>query len=221
MPSPPPQDQMSRGARAAAIAALTAVSLVTLSVLAVLVVTQKHYIASNAMLPTLRMGDFVAFAPRSLSGDPQAGDVFTFEVQTGDYHSLYVMRVIGLPGDRVSVAKGTVTLNGKAVQRRDLNETPKLEGASANAQTWEETLPNGRNYTVIDDPGEGPLDDMAEVTVPADHYFVMGDNRDNANDSRAGIGTVSRDAFAGKALAIYFATGDEGIDFARIGMRVR
>lgn len=210
---------LSPGARVAAIAALAGLSALTLAVFAVLALTQKHYVASNAMRPTLLLGDYVAFEPGYLAGDPQAGDVFTFEVATGDYQSLYLMRVIGLPGDRVSVSKGIVSVNGKVLARKDLGEV-KADDDTVTRQ-WEETLPGARSYLILDNPGDGPLDDMAEITVPDGRYFMMGDNRDNSNDSRAGIGTVERGAFAGKALMIYFATGKDGIAFDRIGTWVR
>lgn len=211
---------LSSGARLAAIAAMVVLSVITLAVFALLALTPKHYVASNAMRPTLRLDDYVAFEPGYLAGAPQAGDIFTFEVTTGDYQSLYLMRVIGLPGDRVSVSKGIVSINGQALPRKDLGEV-EIAGEDVATRQWEETLPSGRSYLVLDNPADGPLDDMAEITVPQDRYFVMGDNRDNSNDSRAGIGTVERGAFASKALMIYFATGDKGIDFDRIGTWVR
>lgn len=220
MQSAPGEKPLGGPARITALLALTVLSLVSLGVLLVLLLTQKHYVGSRAMEPSLLMGDFVAFAPGYLAGDPKAGDVFTFEVETSDYTSLYVMRVIGLPGDRISLANGVVSINGQALPRKDLGPAASAD-TTPGTHKWEETLPDGRSYLVLDDPGEGGLDDMTEVTVPPGHYFVLGDNRDNANDSRARPGMIARDAFAGRALMIYFATSKDGIDFTRMGTRVR
>ena len=214
----------SRVGRIAVILALTAVGLVTFCGLGFLVLTKKHYIASSSMSPTLNVNEFVAFRPAWLSGEPQRGDVATFWVDAGPGRLTYVMRIVGLPGDRIAVTNSILHINGEAVPRREV-ERPALAKDTATgdgARAFEETLPGGRKHLILDDPLEGPFDTFREITVPAGHFFAMGDNRDNAHDSRGErIGTIAREDITGTAKLIYFAYDETGVRFDRIGTWVR
>ena len=134
---------------------------------------------------------------------PQRGDVVIVKPPQSDAD--YIKRVIGLPGDRISVTGGTVSINGVPVKRValppamipiDANvpcDMPDLIGLQVTGQDGKpycrmprvrETLPNGVSYDTID-LGERPeVDEFPEVTVPANHVFLMGDNRDQSADSR-------------------------------------
>jgi signal peptidase I len=72
---------------------------------------------------------------------------------------------------------------------------------------FEEQLPGGMTVRILDLDPHGPLDDSGVFEVPADSYFVLGDNRDNSNDSREGIGFVPRSAILGKAAYKYVTAG--------------
>ncbi len=212
----------SRGAKIAGITALTLISLVTLTLFSGLLVTRKHPIASSAMNPTLYSDEHIMVAPMMFSGAPKAGDVTTFWVGHGDHRYLYVMRVIGEPGDRVALKDGRVSINGNVLQRKDLGPVQPEGAGGLPLRLFEETLPSGYSYLVLDDPDSGGLDDMDEMTLPADRYFVLGDNRDNSNDSRsANVGAIPRDDFAGKVLLIHISYDNTGIRFDRIGTWVR
>ena len=216
---------LSRTGRIAAISALTAVGLVTFCVLGFLVLTKKHVIVSSAMSPTLNINEFVAFRPSWLSAEPQRGDVATFWVDAGQGNRvIYVMRIVGLPGDRIAVKDSVLHINGEAVPRREVERPPlpKDTAVGPGARVFEETLPGGHNHLILDDPAEGFFDAFAETAVPPGHYFLMGDNRDNAHDSRGErIGMIAREDITGTAKLIYFAYGDTGIRFDRIGAWVR
>lgn len=136
---------------------------------------------------------------------PQRGDIviLTPPGKTSDY----IKRVIGLPGDTLEMHGGTLYINGRAVKReprpavrvavdanapcdRDLASRQVL-GADGKAYcelpVYRETLPSGRSYDTID-LGPSDVDDFARVTVPPDHVWVQGDNRDKSADSRVPAG---------------------------------
>lgn len=165
----------SRGAKIAAISALTLVSLCTLTLFASVLLTRRHEIVSSAMNPTLYSGEHVTASPLWFSGPPKPGDVSTFWVGSGQRRALYIMRVIAGPGDRVALKEGVVWINGAAVDRQDLGKID-LDAAYGQPHLFRETLPNGASYVVLEAPGEGMFDNMDEITLPADRYFVLGDN---------------------------------------------
>ena len=142
---------------------------------------------------------------------PEYGDIVI--VVPPDRDEDYIKRVIGLPGDRVAVVNGQIILNGKAVPQSvepplelpvDPNQPcppevfPNLRYRDAGGRWFcelpilRETLPNGATYTIIDHKADQPLDNFAEIRVPTDHVFLMGDNRDHSADSRAGAGPFEK-----------------------------
>lgn len=143
-----------------------------------------------------------------LSHKPERGDVVVFR-PLHDIKTDYIKRLIGLPGDRVQVRGGILYLNGEAVQRefiatqsfKDWKATyrsDKLEEQLVEVRSYRETLPNGVNYITFD-RYESDLDETEEFVVPQGHYFMMGDDRDNSDDSRARVGMVPFENFVGKA----------------------
>ncbi len=144
----------------------------------------------------------------------------------------YIKRVIGLPGDRLEVRSGVVILNGKPVKRAnkgfmripvDANqpcndsEYPGALTRDSTGKSWcqlpvfRETLPNGRSYDTIDLGYDWRVDDFAPITIPADHVFLMGDNRDRSADSRVPLenrglgGAVPYENIGGRAEFITFS----------------
>lgn len=176
----------------------------------------ENFIAvGEAMSPTFETGDCALMRhmkPREEDIEP--GTVIGFEPQIGD--PIRVFRVVGKPGDRIALRNGQLVLNGQQVLRDYLGKSeivfpdvapfPRCESVTKPgevcARSWfKETLPNGASYEVLD-IGETRGDFMMEVVVPPRHFFVLGDHRDNANDSRfpkakGGQGLVSLQSIVG------------------------
>ena len=130
-----------------------------------------------------------------------------------------IKRVIGLPGDEISVRGGVLFINGKEVPRQRIADFVTREdgGASRPIPAYEETLPNGVKYTVLVAEPSGPFENIGPYKVPAGKYFMLGDNRDNSVDSRAvsGVGYVPFENLVGRA-ALLFSRSPE-----RFGIAVR
>jgi signal peptidase I len=113
--------------------------------------------------------------------------------------------VVGVPGDRIQMIDGVLHINGVAVERESLGDVSFGDeyGGSVEAQLYRETLPGGASYRTLD-RGDGELDNTRVFVVPANHYFVMGDDRDNSADSRVPsvVGYVPFDNFVGRVVQV-------------------
>lgn len=160
---------------------------------------------------------------------PERGDIVI--VTPPGQKADYIKRVIGLPGDTLEMIDGQLIINGKPVKREARPATmipidenvpcfpdefadarvPAANGeAYCRLPVFRETLPNGVYYDTID-LGYSPVDDFAKITIPADHVFLMGDNRDKSADSRVDLaqqglgGPVPVENIGGRAEFITFS----------------
>ena len=186
---------------------------------------QPFSIPSGSMRPTLLEGDYLfvnkwsygysrhsfPFSPDLFKGriwgsDPRRGDVAVFRYPP-DPTLDYIKRVIGLPGDRIQMREGVLYINGEAVKREKVGQidNPDITEVNRPVDVYRETLPNGVTYDTLDITPNGISDDTREFVVPPGHFFMMGDNRDNSNDSRMSVGFVPLENFIGKANIIFFS----------------
>lgn len=153
------------------------------------------------MAPALILGDAAVMVPYPTGANPRRGDVIAFR-DPADAATVQIFRVVGLPGDTVRLEGGMVILNGVPLAREAVgNYVIDFGFEMRPAQAWRETLPGGAGYDVLETDIAGFLDDTPEYRVPPGHYFVLGDNRDNANDSRGvfgGMGYVPLDGILGR-----------------------
>ena len=189
---------------------------------------EPFHIPSGSMKRTLLVGDYlfvskysygysrysfpfgmIPFSGRIFqSNQPERGDIIVFRTPS-DTRTDFIKRLIGLPGDRIQVKDGVLYINGVAVKREKAGEYIDNEGGDGEKilQIFRETLPNGVSYDTLDETKNGRLDNTGEYLVPKGHYFMMGDNRDNSQDSRVldMVGYVPAENFIGKARIIFFS----------------
>lgn len=196
-------------------------------------VAEPFRIPSGSMMPTLLVGDFIMVNKFSYGirlpvtrtkifdvGSPERGDVAVFKYPRNPEED-YIKRVIGLPGDEIEFRDRVLYVNGEP-QPAERVGTFEGEGSGevmSGATLFEETL-NERSYHTLMREERPSLE--GRVTVPEGYYFMVGDNRDNSNDSRT-WGFVSEDLLVGRALFIWLHWDyNEGYrDFSRIGQAIR
>ncbi|MDB2414905.1 signal peptidase I [Rickettsiales bacterium] len=189
---------------------------------------EPFYIPSGSMKSTLLVGDYVfvskykygysryslpfglgLFDGRIMKESPKRGDVIVFKLPS-DKSINYIKRLIGMPGDTIQVLNGVVYLNGNPIAKEQIEDFTDIDqyGNRKIIHQYIETLPNGVSYRVLDERSNGKLDNTGVYRVPEGHYFFMGDNRDNSQDSRvlSYVGYVPEDHLLGPANIIFFST---------------
>jgi signal peptidase I len=202
-------------------------------------VIEPFNIPSASMVPTLLVGDYLfvskwtygysrhsfpfsfpPFTGRVFESAPQRGDVVVFKYPGPNpayKDSDYIKRIVGLPGDRVQVVDGIVRINGTPVARELLGPADHEGRPSGSAsrsfsrsfQRYVETLPGGVRHDILETSDNDRYDNTPVFTVQQRHVFVMGDNRDNSEDSRAEGGWfVPFDNIVGRAEFIFYSHDD-------------
>lgn len=211
-------------------------------------------IPSGSMIPTLLVGDYLfvskfsygfsryslpfslpLISDRIMADEPERGDVIVFKLPL-DNKTDYIKRLIGLPGDEIQVKRGLLHLNGVPVVREEVSagDFPGAESPPARVRQYIETLPNGRKHLIWEYGDTQRYDDTPIYTVPAGHYFFMGDNRDRSLDSRvtSQVGFVPFANLIGRAEFLFFSHNGgaplwnviawpKAIRFSRIGNGIK
>lgn len=203
-------------------------------------IVEPFRIPSASMMPTLLRGDFIlvnkftygirlpVLNSRIIAGAaPQRGDIIVFRYPENPAIP-YIKRVVGVPGDRVQYRDSTLTVNGKEATLKTLgvyhsDGVGKKHNGSYHLQ---EQLGETRHDILVSPTPARRLE--VDSTIPAGHYFVLGDNRDNSRDSRY-WGLVPDENLVGKAFYIWMNWSGDGvlapstwdIDWGRIGSAVQ
>ena len=206
-----------------------------------IVIFQPFNIPSGSMKPTLEVGDFLfvskptyGYSRASLvypltrinmqgrilsSHGPNRGEIVVFKARK-DGNKDYIKRVIGMPGDRIDMIKGVLHINGEPVKKEFIGmfDTDCDHYRHTQAPRYRETLPNGVSYVVQECHGnEGNLDMVGPYLVPEGHYFMMGDNRDQSQDSRTTqVLYVPLDDIVGRAERFFFSVDGEKTAFWQV-----
>ncbi|ETU92688.1 signal peptidase I [Pseudomonas aeruginosa] len=201
---------------------------------------EPFQIPSGSMKPTLEVGDFILVNKFAYGirlpvldtkvipiGDPQRGDVMVFRYPS-EPNINYIKRVVGLPGDTVRYTREKrLYVNGELVAEKLVGEEP---GTLGSVTLYQEKLGQAE-HLIRKEMSRYRIEPDRQWTIPAGHYFMMGDNRDNSNDSRYWndpkipkdlLGMVPDRNIVGKAFAVWMSWPDPKMgnlpNFSRVGV---
>jgi signal peptidase I len=188
---------------------------------------EPFHIPSSSMKPGLLIGDYIFVAKYSYGysrysfpfgidffegrifekNKPTRGDVAVFRLPSEPSIN-YIKRIIGLPNDQIQMRDGVLFINNVEVSKIANGVFSDNDGSlKVEIRKFLETLPEGKTVETLDQSSEAPQDNTGIYEVPAGHYFMMGDNRDNSQDSRflSQVGYVPEENLVGKATIIFFS----------------
>lgn len=150
-----------------------------------LLILQPHKIKGNSMQPNFPNGEYLLTDKVTYRfNEPQRGDVVVFEAPTGNGDE-FIKRIIGLPGEEISIKDGRVYINGQVLEEPYLEKNVYTAGGKYLAEGESEVVPEGK-------------------------YFVMGDNRSHSSDSRM-FGPIDKDKITGRAWLVYWPPQKAGV----------
>jgi signal peptidase I len=203
-------------------------------------IIQPYHVPSGSLEPTIVPGDFIAVKQYSYglhfpianwkffkTGEPKRGDIVLF-YSPADPTVVFIKRLIGLPGDHIQYKNKVLTINGLMATQTYLDQANDTEPGRDPIPVLRllENL-NGVQHQIYVQPMGGETDDF-DFIVPAGNYFMMGDNRDNSDDSRSGFGTgvlgfVPEQNLIGKAFLIFVSWDSDNhrILWNRVGTKIQ
>lgn len=200
-------------------------------------VVEAFKIPSGSMIPTLTIGDHLLvnkfiYGPRIPFTDirlftwkyPKRGEIIVFKYPENESKN-FIKRVVGLPGDKIEIKKGKLFINDESVPVSELGSYEEREQGAGSPyydkpKLLEEQLGTVKHHILyLRDQSEY---DFGPKLVPADSVFVMGDNRDNSQDSRV-WGFVKYEKILGRAFILYWSWDGNGrwVRWERIGSLIR
>ena len=204
-------------------------------------VAEPFHIPSGSMKPGLLVHDYIIvskfsygysryslpfglklFSGRIFETNPNRGDVAVFRLPSNTSIN-YIKRIVGLPGDKIQIKNGQLFINKIAIEKtEDGYFKDYINYSEINIAKFTEILPNGQKITTLD-MGDTNYDNSAEYIVPENHYFVMGDNRDNSQDSRfqTKVGFIPHENLIGEAKMIFFSAKYPFLQFWKWPLHIR
>ena len=195
---------------------------------------EPYKIPSGSMLPTLKIGDFIFVSKYSYgirypvwwdhtivnTGHPKKGDIVVFRYPVNPNVN-FIKRVVGAPGDHISYINKQLWVNEKMITKTNLGPVYEsdlkndISNPAVNKPILYKTINGDIGHYVYNFPWRESVS-FKDLVVPKGNYFVMGDDRDDSEDSRY-WGFVPEENMVGKAVMIWFNWGNNGFEFSRIG----
>ncbi len=195
--------------------------IVFVVLLARTLIWEPFRIPSESMLPRLEVGDFIStnkaaygwskrsptfftlpFVPdgrlNPFGSSPKRGDIVVFRNHRTKEDTITIKRVVGLPGEAISIVDNVIHINEVPFEREILDKKVNYYG-KASLERYRETMPNGRSYITYHVANK--KETKRAFLIPENQYFLMGDNRDNSADSRW-WGTIEETHILGRANMI-------------------
>ena len=186
-------------------------------------VVEAFMIPAASMVPTLEIGDQIFVTKLGQQNTvPKLGEMVVFEVPI-EPHQTHIKRVVGLPGDEVTLRNGVLILNGAPISRKQLGTKTFWDRDGSgnwrelNVLLYEEVIGDQKVEIAQDTTSSDPFAaNFGPFTVPPGHFFVIGDNRDHSYDSRM-WGPVPLENKIGRVDSIWWSWGKDGLRSERIG----
>lgn len=170
---------------------------------------KSYSIPTTSNEPTIKVGDKVVGDLNAFGNKkPSYGDIVIF--QKKDSLNPWIYRIVGLPNDKLKIENNFLVINGKKCKTSFIKET-KSEVFDVNE--YDEELPNGLKHRIytFKKPFEENKNSITEINIPANSYFLIGDNRDNAMDSRY-IGVITKEEILAKVVFGYWGKTNDRIN---------